>query len=385
MLTRRTMLAAASAGLLTANEAGGRYRAVIIGHTGRGGYGHGWEMMWNRVPAVEVVAVADPDEKGRTEAMARANAPRGYADYREMIRKEKPQLVTIASRWADQHLAMLTAAAEAGAHAVIEKPFAPDLPTADRMVETAARHKIKVQVGHIIRASAFRVREMVAGGEIGQLVEMRARGKEDARAGGEDLIVLGSHALDLMRFIAGDPRWVFANVLQDGREIRRSDAHSGKEMVGRFAGNDITATFGFDNGIHGHFASKAVTPNPPGNRCGLWLYGSKGVIFINQGNSRTAEGRILRSPYWMEEKDKAEWTPLSTAGPERDGNWDRANNLMALDLLDAIEQRRKPLCDAGDGRWTMEMVAGIYHSQRTGSRVRFPLTDRGDPLDLLPA
>lgn len=376
---------AASAGLLQAAQSGPRYRAVIIGHTGRGGYGHGWEMVWNRVPSVEVVAVADPDEKGRADAMSRCNAPRGYADYREMIRKEKPQLVTIAARWADQHLAMLTAAAEAGAHVVVEKPFAPDLPTADRMVEVAEHHKIKVQVGHIIRASALRVRELIRAGEIGQVVEMRARGKEDARAGGEDLIVLGSHALDLMRFLAGDPRWVTAHVLQDGREIRRSDAHTGKEQVGRFAGNDIAATFAFEGGIHGHFASKAVVPFPPGSRCGLWIYGSKGVIFINQGNSRTAEGRILRSPYWMEEKGKVEWEPLSTAGPERNGNWDRANNLVALDLLDAIEKNRKPICDATDGRWTMEMIAGIYHAQRTGARVNFPLKDRRDPLDLLPA
>ncbi len=385
MLTRRTMMAAASGGLLAAAGPGAKYRAVIIGDTGRGGYGHGWELAWNRIPAVEVVAVADPDEAGRKGAMERCGAPRGYADYHEMIRREKPDLVTIGSRWADQHLAMLTAAAEARAHVLMEKPFAPDLPEADRMVEVAARHGIKVQVGHIIRASSVRLKAILEAGEIGQLLEMRARGKEDRRAGGEDLVVLGSHALDLMRYFVGDPRWVFANVQQDGREIRRSDAHTGKEQVGRFAGNDIAASFAFDNGVHGYFASKASEPKPPGNRCGLWLYGSKGVIFINQGNSRTAEGRILRSPYWIEEPGKAEWTPLATAGPERNGNWDRPNNLMALDLLDAIEKNRKPLCDASDGRWTMEMIAGIYDSQRTGGRVKFPLVDRRDPIDLLPA
>lgn len=378
-------MAAASGRLLAAAGPGAKYQAVIIGHTGRGGYGHGWELAWNRIAAVEVAAVADPDESGRRGAMERSNARRGYADYREMIVKEKPQLVTVASRWSDQHLAMLTAAAAAGAHAIVEKPFAGSLPEADRMVEIATRANIKIQVGHAVRASALRIRRMVEAGEIGQLVEIRARGKEDARAGGEDLIVLGSHALDLMRLFAGDPRWVFASVLEDGREIRRSDVRLGKEQVGRFAGNDFSATFAFDNGIHGHFASKKVSPYPPGNRCGVWLCGSKGVIFIDLGTSRTAEGRILHSSYWMQAPGKAEWAPLPVDGPERDGNWDRANHLMALDLIDAIEKNRKPLCDAVDGRWTMEMIAGIYQSQRTGGRVTFPLLNRRDPLDQLPA
>jgi predicted dehydrogenase len=384
-MTRRTLLAtAAAAGFVHAAPA--RYRAAIIGHTGRGAYGHGWELMWNRIPSVEVVALSDPDEKGRSEAAARSGAPRTYADYREMITREKPQLVTIAPRWADQHEAMLAAAAAAGAHVVVEKPFATSLPEADRMEALAAKAGVKVQVGHIVRASALRIRKMVEAGEIGQLVEIRARGKEDARAGGEDLIVLGVHALDLMRFFSGaDPEWVSASMLQDGRPLRRADMRTGKEQVGRFAGNNVDLTFGFPGGLHAHFASRATVPFPPGNRCGVWLCGSKGVIFINLGNSRTAEGRILRSPYWMQEPGKAEWQPLPTDGAERDGNWDRANNLVALDLLAAIEQRRKPLCDATDGRWSMEMIAGAYHSARTGARVAFPLKDRRDPLDLLEA
>ena len=46
---------------------------------------------------------------------------------------------------------------------------------------------------------------MLREGRLGQLLEIRARGKEDTRAGGEDLIVLGTHCFDLMRYFAGDP------------------------------------------------------------------------------------------------------------------------------------------------------------------------------------
>ena len=41
------------------------YRIGVIGHTGRGNYGHGIDTVWARVPNCEVVAVSDPNEAGR--------------------------------------------------------------------------------------------------------------------------------------------------------------------------------------------------------------------------------------------------------------------------------------------------------------------------------
>jgi hypothetical protein len=58
-----------------------------------------------------------------------------------------------------------------------------------------------------------------------------------------------------------------------------------------------------------------------------------------------------------------------------------ANALMALDLIDTIEHDRKPACSEVDGRWTLEMVSGIYASERAGARVPLPLADRRHPLD----
>jgi predicted dehydrogenase len=361
-----------------------KYRAVVIGHAGRGGYGHNWDMAWNGIGAVEVVAVADPVEAGRAKAMGRSGAARGYADYREMLAKERPDIATIATRRTDQHMDMFTAAAEAGAHILIEKPMAGSLPEADAMVALAAKKKIKVQVGHAARPAATtrRVAEILKSGEIGQLLEMRARGKEDKRAGGEDLIILGSHAFDLMRVFAGDPRWVLAHVTQRDRELAREHVRQGTEIVGLLAGNQVAAMFSFDGGVHGYFASRA-NDYLVGDRCGLVLYCSRGVIFINLGTSRIGQAFILRSPSWMPGKVAPQWEEIPGPGAEIVGNWDRANNTMALDLLDAIERDREPACGARDGRWTIEMTAGLYQSQIKGGRVAFPLQDRRDPLTSL--
>src|SRR5687767_15968387 len=66
------------------------HRAVIIGATGKGDYGHGLDLIFHNLPNVELIALADPDEDGRAKAQARTSAKRTYADYREMLDKEKP-------------------------------------------------------------------------------------------------------------------------------------------------------------------------------------------------------------------------------------------------------------------------------------------------------
>ena len=50
------------------------YRVGIIGRTAKGNYGHGLDTVWAGIPIVEVVAVADEDEKGRTDAAKRTRA-----------------------------------------------------------------------------------------------------------------------------------------------------------------------------------------------------------------------------------------------------------------------------------------------------------------------
>src|SRR5438094_127731 len=78
-----------------------RYPAVIIGHTGRGNYGHDMDLIFTDHPKIEVVAIADPDEAGRAKAAQRAKAPRQYADYKLMLEREKPDLVCVGARWTD--------------------------------------------------------------------------------------------------------------------------------------------------------------------------------------------------------------------------------------------------------------------------------------------
>src|SRR5689334_608359 len=111
-----------------------RYRVAVIGRTGKGGYGHGLDTVWLQLDNVDIVAVADENEKGRAEAAKRLKAANAYADYRTMLGKERPQIVSVGDRFLDLHRDMVVACAEAGASVFLEKPMARTLVEADEMV-----------------------------------------------------------------------------------------------------------------------------------------------------------------------------------------------------------------------------------------------------------
>lgn len=374
----RRFFVQASASVLAEAQTERKYKAVVIGDSGHGDYGHEWDTAFKTFPSVTVVAVADPNDAGRQKAKARSGALREYRDYRQMLDREKPDLVAICPRWPDQRLAMLTAAVEHGAHIVMEKPFALNLEDADRMVTAVEKHRIKVQVGHTARPHPVtrQVHRILNEGAIGELLEIRARGKEDRRAGGEDLIVLGTHCFDLMRLFAGDPEWVFAHLTVASRDISRADARQPTEPVGTVAGDQVAAMFLFSHGIHGYFGSKANDVRS-GERFGLTLYGSKGAIWIPLTSVPSDPAMILRGSSWA----AGAWQQIEPSAGNRNSNRESANALMIADLLQAIERDREPACNARDGRWTIEMVSGIYQSHFAAGKIAFPLRDRRPVLD----
>lgn len=387
--SRRTFLQAAAVAAAVPAVAAGRgaarkYRVAVIGRTGRGDYGHGLDTVWLRTDRAEVVAVADEDPKGRAAAADRLKAPAAYADYRELLDKEKPDIVSVAPRWPDCHRDMIVACAERGVHVFVEKPLAPTLREADEIVAACDRHKVKCAVAHTTRYSprADVVRGLIAAGRIGDILELRAHGKEDARGGGEDLMVLGTHLFDLMRLFAGDARWCFARVNQGGRRAGPADTRPGGERIGPIAGDHITAQYGFDGLPVGSFYTYKAKDGA-GRRFWLGVYGTKGVIQMATGGLPAAY--LCDDPSWMPGASKAAWQEITSAGlgkPETLDPKEVANgNLpVVLDLFEAIEKDRPPVCSAADGRAALEMVLAVYESHRQGMPVDLPLKSRDHPL-----
>jgi predicted dehydrogenase len=388
-LTAALSLPAISPSLAPAFQASPRkYRVAVIGHTGQGDYGHDLDKVWLDVPGAEIVAVADANEQGLAAAVKRLNAPKGYSDYRRMLDEAKPELVSICTRWLDQRRDMVIASAERGVRGIyLETPLARTLAEADAMIAACEKNKVKAAIAHQTRYSPKLpvIRALIASGKLGKLLELRARGKEDSRGGGEDLWVLGTHVLDLMHSFGGAPQWCFGAVCQEGRPVRKDDVQPGAEGIGPLAGDEVHATYRLSGGAMGFFDSvRNGGGRPP--RFGITLYGTKGVL--SMGTNYMPPVHFLPDSSWLPGQTRKQWLAVSSAGvdkpePIKDGTPHQGNVAAVQNLIAAIEKDAPTEASFGDARLAIEMIVAVFESQRVGGPVTFPLNNRENPLTML--
>jgi predicted dehydrogenase len=364
------------------------YRAAVIGATGRGDYGHAVDVAFTKVPGVEVVAIADSDAAGLVAAQKRVAAPKAYADYREMLAREKPDIVGICPRWIDQHHDMLIAAAEAGCHVYMEKPFCQTLTQCDAVMHELQMRHLKLGIAHVSQYSPVldMVLEVIKAGAIGDVLEIRGRGKEDHRGGGEDMWVLGSHVFGLMNSLAGNKATeCSAVVTAKDQAVTKADVVQGDEGIGLLAGDNIQARFRFPGGIYGHFASRrGMGANPA--RFGVQVFGSRGILEMYSGYLEPAY--ILQDGSWSPGRTGKSWEKITSAGigqpePRTDGTYEGGHIAAIKDLIHSIETQTETRCSAEDSRNIIEMIAAVFESHRVGGPVELPLQTRDNPLSLL--
>jgi predicted dehydrogenase len=393
MNRRHFLITAAAASLATtvrAAPAGQKLRVAVIGHTGRGDYGHGLNTMWLTVPETEIVAVADADASGLAAMLKKLEVKQGFEDYRQMLTQAKPEIVAIGMRHVDQHRDAALAAISAGVRGIyIEKPFCRTPAEADEIVTACERGNVKLAVAHRNRYHPVLpvIQGLVKDGAIGRVLEIRARGKEDARGGSLDLYVLGSHLLNLINYFGGKPLSCSATVLKDGRPIVKADVKEGAEGIGPLAGNEVHARYEMESGIPAFFDSVHDAGTKQAG-FGLQIVGTKGIIDVRVDQDPVAY--LLTGSPFPPAKESRTWTPITTAGvgqPEPIADLSKQvmnHQLTARDLIAAIQDNRQPLCSALEARTTIEMIAAIFESHRqNGQRVTWPLQLRDNPLTRL--
>jgi predicted dehydrogenase len=355
------------------------YRAAAIGSTGQGDFGHGLDLALKDLPGVEFVAIADDDPAGLAAAGKRCGVSRLYSDYRRMLESEQVDVVTIGMRHPVAHEKVVAHCASAGKHMYCEKPVASDLASLDRMMVACDANKVKFAAALPNRASPAiqQALGLVRDGRLGTLHSLRAQGKCDRRGGGEDLMVLGYHVLDLMCQFAGEPRWTFAQVMEGGRDAHRGDARPATEPIGPVAGDCVVAMFGFDGQTHGYFQSHR-NDDADNDRFSLEIHGSEGII----------AARSLADVVWLagsafNPAKPHQWQPIRV--PEWDSMADKyhwCHQYLLRDLLVASEEDREPLTGIHHVRWVQEMIQGIYVSHLAQARVALPLPNdrRSHPL-----
>jgi predicted dehydrogenase len=190
------------------------------------------------------------------------------------------------------HKEMALAALAGGKHVHCEKPLAPSAADAREMAEAAEAAGLRTQVGfnYLCNPMLRLAREMIAGGEIGDVVSFRGIHAEDYMAdplapwgfrhdpaGGGALADIGSHALATAEFLLGP----IARVMGDCVTVvgERPDGQGGRRAV---RVDDIGRAFlRFADGASGSIEASWVAMGRKMQH-DFEVYGTKGAILFTQ-------------------------------------------------------------------------------------------------------
>jgi len=318
------------------------YRACTNPYSHAAGY--------TAVPEVELVAFADLDPAKVQSLQARYGVPRGYTDFREMIERERPDIVSITTPGTHHCEAVLFAAAHGARAIYCEKPLCCSLAEADQMVAAVEGRGIKFNTGTLRRWAAPMelVRDMIARGELGELQAVITYS-----VGG--MLHSASHFFDLMLFLAGDPEldWAQGTILSansDPQAVRWDDDLCGIGQVR------------FGNGVMCHLLST-----------GMWAefaaVGSEGMVAIMNNGRDFA----LRRRQMICEDRYIEYQPA----PFPDYTRTSPTVRLIQDLLQALDTDGETRQGVRRAVNTTEITFGIIESHRQGgARVKLPLERR---------
>lgn len=327
------------------------YRAAIIGC---GDIGHAHADGYRLTPGVELVAVADPLEVARRQYVEEYGVPAAFASAADMLAEVRPDIVSVCV-WHRLHAEMTVAAAEAGATAVIcEKPMALGLREVDTMIDACEAHGTRLVVAHQRRFTPGyeAARRLVRSGVIGDVRLMHGRA-------GAGLLNVGTHLVDTMRFVAGDPptRWVL------GQVERRTDRFEREVPIEDRCVLLAELEGGAQLLVQSDLGRRQ--PGPPGML--VRIEGADGMVEATEGYARVLD----RSGGWRQE---VAVDPVDSIGG-------RANAGLVAELLAWLQGGPEHRCSARLGRQTTELLMAVYESARRHQVVHLPLEEDGYPLE----
>lgn len=137
-------------------------------------------------PLVDLVGVCDLSEASRNFAAERYRARAAFDDLGRMLAEARPQVVHVLTP-PKAHRAMTIACLEADAHVVCEKPIAHDVGEFDQMLEVANRRGLMLIESQNLRFNdaCVEIRELIARGELGEILDVEARIALDIASGGK--------------------------------------------------------------------------------------------------------------------------------------------------------------------------------------------------------
>ena len=370
-----------------------RYRTALIGS---GWWGMNILRTALAASQSEVVALCDVDQNQLTPAAAEVERlsgapPRVYADYRDLLAAERPEIVIVATpdHW---HALTAIAAIKAGAHVYLEKPISHTLDEGRAILKTARAYERTVQVGTHRRVSPHNRSAMafLKSGKVGRIGMVRAfvhygggpgtvTPDTDPPAGLDwdrwcgpaplrpfnprihprgfrqfldyangQLGDWGIHWLDQILWWTDEP-YPHTVYSTGGRHIKRDSTDAPDTQVATFEFESFTATW-----EHRLYAANHAEKT----NIGCYFYGTEGTLHLGWRDGWTFYPSDNKKPTVHEEPQLDD--------PDH-------QNIRALwdDFLEAIETPRRPACDIEDGYRATNMCLLGMISLKLGRSVKW--------------
>ncbi len=170
---------------------------------------------YSEIPGSNLVAISDIDEKAKE--IADAYNCRFYTDYREMLKKEKLDAVSICAptKW---HKSIALDVIKRKINLLVEKPISDNLKDAKEMIREAKKNNVVLTIGHIERfnPAVQKLKEIIKKGELGEITSIIIRrvGFYPLRQPTTNVIIdLAIHDIDIVNFLTEElPKKMTASV-----------------------------------------------------------------------------------------------------------------------------------------------------------------------------
>lgn len=343
-------------------------RKFRLGIVGCGWWGTSCHLpVYRKIPQIELVAACDASSD-ILEMVSRTFAVKTtYTDYNEMLDREDLDIVSIVTP-SHTHADLAVAAARHGCNIFVEKPLAPTIDEADRMIAAAEQNNVKLAVDENWRwlPEFIRAKQCIDDGMIGQVYliqleefvwwTMPEKYKKQVRFLMQEQTV---HFIDLVRWLSNsNAKSVYACT----RNVSSLEI-SGESLA--------VLTVQFQNGALGivtdSFAAKGRQYSMKGR-----IEGTRGSILLNwdmplEVYSEMMDGFVVPSV-------KGQYPRIRTQPLSKDFEWPLDNLINAtgsalISLINSIENGGDPPTSGKDNRRDIEIMLAAYTSAEKGDVV----------------
>ncbi|MEL3911671.1 Gfo/Idh/MocA family oxidoreductase [Treponema pedis] len=351
-----------------------KHKIALIG-CGRISFKH-IEAFVSMQDTVEFVAACDPVSERAEEkkceyqkSVADANV-KVFADYKEMLKICKPEIVTIATE-SGKHKDIAVHCLKNGAHVICEKPMALSTADANEMIDTAKQNgkKLAVCFQNRFNAPVVKTREALENGRFGRMlhgmIQIRWNRNESyyeqakwrgtwAQDGGT-LMNQCTHGIDLLQWMMGE-------------DAVRVQAQTRRFMRPIEAEDFGCAIVEFASGAVGIIEGTADI-YPKNLNETLSLFGTDGSVVIGGlAVNKTETWRFADAEKIGDTEEKI----LNPNEKDPPTVYGFGHTALFRDFIVAVEQNREPLVSGEKGKKALEIILAIYKSQKTGMPVELP-------------